>query len=415
MMSSPRVAYVTAGTAGMFCGSCLRDNALAAALREAGREVVLVPTFTPLRTEGEDQSTRRVFLGGVNLYLAEQWRWWRRLPAFLRRPFDHPLLLRAVSALALESRGDGDAALAVSLMQGTEGRQRREIEALVDWLAEDHRPHLVNVSNLLIAGFVPRLRARRDVPVLVTLQGDELFLDDVHESEREEVLAEMRRLARQVDGFVVFSRFYRDFMADLLRVPEERFHIVPLGLRSPESFRAPEPADAGTSESRPLTLRRTGFSDLRLAIGGWLGRADRPYFDELCRKLERGGAGDAYEHHALPDRASKIDFLHRLDVFSVPVTYPEQKGLYALEALAAGVPVVLPDAGVFPELLDTTGGGLRFAPGDVEGLAEGLRRLLDDRAMRRRLGREGQGGVVAHRGDHAMAEATWRVYEEYLL
>ena len=432
--SGPRVASVTSGTAGMFCGSCLSDNALAAALLEAGRDVVLIPTFTPLRTEGEDKSLHRVFLGGINLYLAARWPWWGSLPAALRRPLDHPWLLKAVSALALESRSDDDAALAISLMQGSEGQQRSEIEQLARWLATDYRPHLVSISNLFIAGFVPRLRALRDVPVLVTLQGDELFLGEVGEADRPEILAEMRRLAREADGFVVFSRFYRDFMVDLLQLPPERFHVVPLGLRAPEAFRVPEPAGSD-GPSRPptigylariypakglhllvdafLILRQT-FPDLRLNMGGWLGRADRPYFEDLCRQLDRGGASDAYEYHELPDRESKIRFLHQLDVFSVPVTYPEQKGLYALEALAAGVPVVLPDAGVFPEMLAETGGGLLFPSGDADALAKVLGGLLENRSMRDRLGGEGQNGVVDHRSAKVMAAATWQVYEGYL-
>ena len=429
-MSGRRVAYVAAGTAGMFCGSCLRDNALAAALLEQGRDVVLVPTFTPLTTEEVDVSLDRVFLGGLNVYLAERWAWWRRLPAALRRAFDHPALLRAVSALALESRSEDDGALALSLMRGTEGHQRQQVEGLVDWLAEELRPDLVNVSNLLIAGFVPALKARRDIPVLVTLQGDELFLDEVRESDREAVLVEMRRLAAAADGFVVTSRFYRDFMARLLHLPEERFHVVPLGLASPESFAGPV-----ERPQRPPTLGylariypakglhllvdaflelRHDVPDLRLEVGGWLGRSDRPYLAEQRRKVERAGAGDAFTHVELPDRASKIAFLHRLDLFSVPVTYPEHKGLYALEALAAGVPVVLPDAGIFPEMIEVTGGGRLVLPNDARVLAEALRPLLLDADLRRRWGEQGRRQVVEIFNAGVMAQGTWEVYRQVL-
>ena len=431
-VAGPRVAYITAGTAGMFCGSCLRDNALVAALRDAGHDVILIPTFTPLTTEGEEAGSDRIFLGGLNLYLAQKWPAWGRLPKVLRRPLDHPRLLGALSALALESRSEDDAALALSLMRGTDGHQRSQIEELVRWLAEDLRPDLVNVSNLLIAGFVPHLRQHLDVPVLVTLQGDELFLDEVNETDRKPLVDAMRRLAQHVDGFVVFSRFYRDFMADLLRLPKERFHLVPLGLRSPEDF---QPREPDQTESRPptlgylariypakglhllvdafLELRRGAFPDLRLAIGGWLGKADRPYFENLCRRLDQGGARGAYRHHPLPDRAAKASFLRALDVFSVPVTYPEHKGLYALEALAAGVPVVLPDAGVFPEMLAETGGGRRVPPGDSSALAGALAPLLTDSQLRQRLGEEGRRGVLASRRARHMAEATWAVYQGY--
>ena len=67
-----RIAYITAGAAGMYCGSCLHDNTLAAALLELGEDVVLVPTYTPLRTDEPDVSIDRVFFGGINVYLQEK-------------------------------------------------------------------------------------------------------------------------------------------------------------------------------------------------------------------------------------------------------------------------------------------------------------------------------------------------------
>lgn len=432
MTSSPRVAYIAAGSAGMFCGSCLRDNALAAALREAGQNVVLIPTFTPLQTETTDQSLDRIFLGGINLYLADKLGWWRSLPAFVHRAFDHPRLLRMLSAMALESRSDDDAALSISLMQGTESRHQREIEELADWLADDLRPDLVNVSNLFVAGFASALKKRRDIPILVTLQGDELFLDDIRESDRPAVVEEMRRVARTVDGFIVFSRFYRDFMMEMLNLPEELFHVAPLGLEAATDFFNAASEKKPRSSQRPLTLGylariypakgfhllvdaflaiRQRFPNLRLAVGGWLGKADRPYFEEQCRRIEEAGAGDAFVYQPLPDRQAKVAFLQGIDVFSVPVTYPEQKGLYVLEALAAGVPVVLPDVGALPEMLTDTGGGCLVPPNDPGALVNAIAQLLQDDEQRQRLGDEGRRGVLATRQASMMAEATRLVYE----
>lgn len=63
------IAIITAGGAGMFCGSCMLDNTLARALQAAGTEVTLIPTYTPTRTDEENASLSRVFFGGINVYL----------------------------------------------------------------------------------------------------------------------------------------------------------------------------------------------------------------------------------------------------------------------------------------------------------------------------------------------------------
>ena len=88
---------------------------------------------------------------------------------------------------------------------------------------------------------------------------------------------------------------------------------------------------------------------------------------------------------------SKVRFLHGIDVLSVPTTYREPKGLYVLEALANGVPVVQPRHGSFPELIEATGGGLLVNPDDPHDLARALRQLFDDPGSPRRAGPQGQG------------------------
>ncbi len=63
------IAIVTAGGAGMFCGSCMHDNTWARSLKKLGTQVTLLPTYTPLTLDEHDESTRPVFLGGINVYL----------------------------------------------------------------------------------------------------------------------------------------------------------------------------------------------------------------------------------------------------------------------------------------------------------------------------------------------------------
>src|SRR5262249_17279607 len=141
---------------------------------------------------------------------------------------------------------------------------------------------------------------------------------------------------------------------------------------------------------------------------------NRPYFDGIRRRLGEAGLADAVERVEAPDHAGKVRFLQSLDVLSVPTTYREPKGLYVLEALANGVPVVQPRHGSFPDLLARTGGRLLVRPDGPEDLARGVRQLLDDQAHREELGRKGKEAV--HREFHAaaMARNTIEVYRKYL-
>ncbi|HXV75677.1 MAG TPA: glycosyltransferase family 4 protein [Candidatus Polarisedimenticolaceae bacterium] len=424
-----RVAYVTAGGAGMFCGSCMRDNTLAAALLRLGVDVTLIPTFTPIRTDEPDVSLERVFLGGLNLYL-EQWSpWLGRLPRAARRLLDHPRLLRAISSWSLARRGAADGAIAVSLLRGEHGKQAALTDDLVEFVADSLDPDLVCLTNLLIAGFVPALKRRAAVPVVVTLQGDDLFLDSLAAGDREAVLREMRRLAAWIDGFLVFSRDYRDRMAALLHVPDERFQLVPIGLADPTSFAryprandphrptvgylariCPEKGFELLVRAFVLLRRQTGMQTARLDFGGWLGRAERPFLAAQWRRLSDAGAAGAVRRHALPDRDSKARFLSGLDVFCVPAVYREPKAIFVLEALAAGVPVVAPAHGCFPELLAATGGGRLVRPNDPVDLARALAELLGDPERRARLGREGQRAVAGRFDDEQMARRTLDVW-----
>lgn len=427
----PTIAYVTAGGAGMFCGSCMRDNALAAELSARDVPITLIPTFTPIRVDEPDQSDEHVFLGGINVYLDQKLPWFGRMPRPIRRALDHPALLRILSRMALQTRSEDDAQLALSLLQGTAGRQATETVDLVDFLVEEIQPDVVALTNLLIAGFLPELRRRSDALISITLQGDDIFLDTLRPSDAREVVDAMRALVPMVDVFLTFTEDYKKRMGSLFEIPADRIAVVPLGLANPEAF-APT-ATAASLDERPPTLGylaricpEKGFGVLvdaflrlramhgtesaRLRCGGWLGASDRAFFDAQTKKLEAAGALDAFDHVDLPDRASKIDLLHSIDLFSVPTVYQECKGLYVLEALAAGVPVVQPRHGSFPELLASTGGGELVPPNDPDALASALHALMTDPAKRSRLAERGRRGVLGRHTVGHTAEATLRAW-----
>src|SRR5436309_4640307 len=184
-----KIAYITAGAAGMYCGSCMRDNTLAGALHRLGHDALLIPTYTPIRTDEEDFSEKRIFFGGINVYLEQKFSLFRHTPWFIDRLFNFPALLRWVSRFAVKTRAEELGELTVSMLQGEHGRQSKEVDKLVAWLAEEARPEVVNLTNALLSGMVHRLKqALPGVPVLCSLQGDDIFTEHLPEPHRSRVL-----------------------------------------------------------------------------------------------------------------------------------------------------------------------------------------------------------------------------------
>ncbi len=433
-MDGLKVAYIAAGAAGMICGSCQRDNALVTALQKLGCEAVLIPTYTPLRLDEENVSLEQVFFGGINVFLQQKSAFFRSIPRSLDRILDHPALLKKVAAgrIRTEARLLGD--LALSMLQGTDGYQAKEVGRLVDFLEGSLRPDVVNLTNVLIAGVVPAIKSRLGVPVVATLQGDDAFLDQLEKPYRKEVLGRIREITPLIDGFIVFSRYYGEEMSRLLHIPPSRLFQVPLGLNTQGYPAKARRSGTGAEVKRIGYLARLcpqkgfdvlvdgfirlrsgeGMESVELHAAGWLGESHRPFFEQQVDRIREAGLDGSFHYHGELNREQKLKFLRSLDVFAVPAGPREAKGLYVLEALASGVPVVAPNHGPFPELLERTGGGVLFTPPDSSALAAVVSELLADAGRREKLAQEGHRRVHRDLTATAMAGETLEVYRRLL-
>jgi glycosyltransferase involved in cell wall biosynthesis len=426
-----RIAYITAGAAGMFCGSCMHDNTLAAALVAQGHDALLVPTYTPIRTDEADVSYRRVFFGGINVYLQQKLGLFRHTPWTLDRLFDFPALLRWVSRFAVKTQAEKLGELTISVLKGEHGHQRKELAKLVHWLASDVQPEIVNLTNVLLSGLVHEIKKRLRVPILATLQGDDIYLESLPEKYRDLAMDLIRDHCREIDGFIATSAYYADFMADYLKVPRGRIDVVYPGLnltgyggQRPRSNGAPftigyfaricpEKGLHVLVEAFRLLTQMPATPPCRLRVSGWLGENNRAYLEDLQRRVKEWGLADQFAYVEAPNHAEKVRFLQSLDVLSVPTTYREPKGLYVLEALANRVPVVQPRHGSFPELIEATGGGVLVNPDDPADLARALRQLLAD-GEREEMGRKGREAVFHRFNAETMARETAAVYRKYV-
>jgi glycosyltransferase involved in cell wall biosynthesis len=423
-----KILFVTAGAAGMYCGSCLRDNALAAELKARGHDVLLVPLYTPTLTDESNVSEPRVFFGGISVYLQQRARVFRWAPRVLDKLLDAPWLIKAASSGSITTDPRSLGEMTISMLRGEDGFQRREFEKLLEWLASEPPPEVIQLPNTLLASLAPPLRRELKRPIHCTLQGEDLFLDALHTRHRDEALALIREHATHIDRFTAVSDYYAEFMAGYLGIPSEKIDVVPLGItldgferRRKTTTRpftvgylariAPEKGLAPLCDAYVRFRQMPGVEDARLEVAGYMASDQATYLKDAARRLSSAGFGGEFHYRGALDRAQKISFLRDLDVFSVPTTYVEPKGLFLLEAMACGVPVVQPRHGAFPEILARASGGVLVDPGDTESLATGIYRLWKDPALRAELGEQGFDGVRKHYGVGRSADLMLESYE----
>ena len=419
--SSPlRIVQITPGAGKMFCGACLRDNALVTALRKLGHDAVMAPLYLPLTLDEEDQSAGNpIFFSGINVYLEQQSAFFRRAPAWLHDALASPTLLQWASGAAAKTPPADLGGMTISMLRGEEGNQARELEDLIDWLRAE-KPDVVSLSNALLAGMARRIKAELRVPVLCSLQGEDWFLDSLPSPDRELAWQTAAERAADVDLFIAPSRYFADLMQSRLKLSAQRMRVLPNGIQldgyTGQARGEVQPPVLGyfarmcrekgleTLAGAFIVLKKRGrVPNLKLRIGGSCGPADQIVVDQVRSRLEQHGLTADAEFHPNLSRADKLAFLRSLSVFSVPALYGEAFGLYVIEALASGGPVVQPHHAAFPELIAATGGGILCAPGEEPALADAIESLLLNPARARALGEAGQKAVQARFGIETMA------------
>jgi glycosyltransferase involved in cell wall biosynthesis len=424
------ILYLTAGAAGMYCGSCMRDNALATELIGQGHDVTLLPLYTPTLTDEPNVSKDKIFFGGISVYLEQLSTVFRHTPRWLDRLWDSRLALKAAakSSIAVDPSSLGE--LTISMLKGENGYQRKEIFKLLDWLKAQPKPDVIDLQNSMLNGLAKPIKDALNRPLCCTLQGEDLFIANLREPYRSEALKLIRENSKHIDAFIAVSGFYADFMAEFLNVPRSKIHIVPLGINlkdypakqnnhHSDVFRigyfarvAPEKGLHLLVEAYRMLRQRDDFGPARLDAAGYLAPEHKTYLHEVEQQMKAAGLAQEFHYHGALDREAKLQFLQNVDVLSMPTTYAEPKGLPVLEAMASGVPVVQPRWGSFPEIIERTGGGILCEPNDSASLAETLYSLWKNPEMANDLGKQGGRGVRAHYTVSQMAANVLEVYSK---
>lgn len=407
-----RILYIIAGAGRMQCDICLRDGLLARNLKAKGHDVLFVPMYTPLPSSLEHASSRQLFYGGINVFLQQKFPFFRSTPRFLDKLFDVPWLLDFVSRFGHLTQARDLAELTISVLEAEAGHQRKELDNLTDWLQTQPKPDAVILPNSLLAGLARPIRASLGSPVFCLLSGEDMFVDEFPEPYRTRTLDLLRRKARDIDGFMASSDYYADFMSRYLNLPPQKIRTTVSGIdcrdypahqrTAPEVYTIGYRAQISPPNGLHLLVEawhqlksRPETGACRLKVAGHLAPVDRAYFQDIQAKVKRWGLENDFEYAGELDPSERIVFLNSLSVFSVPAVYPEPMGLYVPEALAAGVPVVLPRLGCLAEWVECTEGGLLVAPNDAAALAAALACLMKDENYRESLGAAGR--IAVHR------------------
>ena len=404
-----KIVFLTPGTGSYYCGACMRDNMLARELIRLGHDVTIAPMYLPLmldgeRTPGLDQTP--IFFGGINVYLQQKASLFRKTPAFLDKLLNTRGLLRWVARHSHLTSAREQGELTREMLRVDSGPMRKELDKLFEWLGAIAKPEIVCLSTTLLAGFTPEIKRRLGVPVIAFFQGEDTFLDGLPEPYRTECWTLMTQRSVEADALLSPSRFYADFMAGRMGLApgaiEVAYNGIELNGYAPAEPPPGPPLIGFLARMAPtkgldrfieafiVLARDLGDGTTRLKIGGAVTTADEKFVNELKQRLEKAGLADRVEWSPNLSRAEKINFLRSLTLFSVPTAYSEAFGLYTIEAMACGVPIVQPASAAFPEIVAATGGGVCVPPNDAPAMARAWQQLLGDAARRAQLGRAGR-------------------------
>jgi len=425
-----KILHIIPGSGGSFyCGNCLRDSKYVEALRRQGHDVVKIPMYLPLFSDEHDITDIPVFYGAVSIYLKQLFPMFRKAPRWFDRMLNSKPVLKLAAGFAGSTRAKGLEEMTVSMLLGEEGEQKAELAHMIDWIASHCKPDVIHLSNALLLGLAKELRQRLDVPVICSLQDEDTWVDVMKPGVREHVWKLMETRAEDVAEFISVSRYYEGVMKAKMNIPAEKLSTVHIGV-DPNDYtpvKATEKPrtigfisrmcyDNGLDillDAFILLKKHDEFSDVKLVITGGSTGDDTSFLKGLRKRISSSGLSNDIEFHEDFEGEGRQEFFRKVSLISVPVRNGEAFGIYLLEALTSGIPVVQPALGAFPEIVESTKGGLLYEPNNPSQLMENLARVLRDRDLHLNLSENGISGVLEHFDIRVQAERMMSVYAKH--
>ena len=424
-----KIAYIVPGSGGTFyCQNCLRDAVLIMELRKQGYDVFTAPMYLPIFSDKSIQDTDTpIFFGAINMYLKYKFPFLQKAPVWLNKLLDSQLLLRFAAKQSESTSAVGLEDMTIAMLKGENGPMADDIDTLVEWLSEHEKPDIVHISNALLLGLAKSLKTRLNATVICSLQDEDLWVDAMNSPQREQIWQIMSKKTEYVDSFIAVSKYYAETMQNKMSINPEKVNVIPVGIDL-EGYHASEQSPPiPTIGYLSKITKSLGFSilidafiilkqspelkNLQLHATGGLVGDDIKYVRRIKKRLAKLGFEKDLIIESDFSREKRIEFLHKISVLSVPVPKGEAFGTYLLEAMASGIPVVQPNEGSFPELIEATYGGITYSPNRPSHLAEALKSLLLDTERAKHIGAQGKKSVQQNFSIESMATNTISIYK----
>jgi glycosyltransferase involved in cell wall biosynthesis len=422
------IVFIIPGSGGSFyCGNCLRDSKLFEAIRGQGHNALKIPMYLPLFSHEENYNDTPVFYGAISIYLKQQFPLFRHAPQWLDNMLNSRPMLKFAASMANSTRAAGLEEMTISMLMGEHGKQKHELEKLSDWLKTHIKPDVVHISNALLLGLAHKLRENLKVPVVCSLQDEDVWVDNMHPEMAQKVWQLMREKSVDVDMFIPVSHYYTSFMKERLQLPVDKMATLHLGI-DPADYHyvnaSQKPRNIGFMsrlcrengldilvDAFILLKKEKDTKDIRLLLTGGYTGDDTRFIREQKKKLKQAGLAGCVEFVHDFEQQARSDFFNRIMLMSVPVRNGEAFGIYLTENMAAGIPVVQPALGAFPEIIESSGGGITYARNTPEELAHALLGLMEDKGKLERLSAQARLSMEQQFNIHGLAKEMTSVYE----
>ncbi len=424
-----KIVYLITGSGGSFyCGNCYRDMLFLRAIRKVpGTEASAIPLYLPPdKTTTDSSFDSHVFFGAISMYLREKVGFLRNMPAFLDKFFDLPPFLKLAAKQAGATRTEGYEELTINMIEGDNAFRKNEVNRLVNYLLSNGKPDIIHLSNALILGLARQLKSRMNIRIVCSLLNEDDWIEDMVEPFRSRAWEMIAKEAVHVDAFITPSNYYKDLFISKTGLKGDNIFVVPLG------FDSDTPAPARNTQRPPAIgyfsrvnyhngidkivnafismKKRDLIPGLTLNICGGYSGDDKPFLSGQIKKIRDNNLQKYVRIYPEFQGTKKQQFFSDVDLISVPVRKYDGYGLYILEANNAGIPVVQPATGAFPEIIDTTKGGITYSPDTVEELADALLRMITDEKLREDLGKTGSINVKSLLSLDKMSKGLAEVY-----
>ncbi|MDR2906895.1 MAG: glycosyltransferase family 4 protein [Bacteroidales bacterium] len=368
-----------------YCGNCFRDSLYAQALRRAEHDVVVMPLYLPF-TDQSFLADTPLFFPATSYYVAQKFFNKGRMPHWLEKALNIPLFLRLASRFSGSTSAKGMEDMTLSMIKGDDPNFKEQTGKIIDWMEQHECPDIVHLSTSMLIGIAKAIKHRMDIPVVCTLQDEEVWLDSLEQHHAKQAWQAIGENAKYVDKFITSSDYYKSYAQSKYPEIQDIEAVYPgVDVEAYASSDYPEHPTIGfhyrlnyengldiLAKAFVKLKKENSIPNLKLKIGGGYTRENKRLVQQVIDTLKPFWEDVIWSNdYALNQHTA---FYKSISVICTPLRFNEAFGLYLSEAFAAGRPAVVPNTGSFGEV--TQNAGLFYFPNNSDHLADALREIL---------------------------------------